>query len=428
MEASLRDMEASFVKIQHGERKMRATSVANFAVAMIVLFCLLPALVQVVPALIGKPGWRKYLDAQPLYTIATKAPPLRLGWWDRALQTTFTAAVNERLPLRNFLVRLNNQLDYWILRASRMYFGAIVVGKRGVLFEMNYIAEAFGYAPTMSDAAILREAENIKRLRELLARRGIPLIAIGTPGKVSFRRDAVPAYFPEYRRGTPSNYDRLVRIFAEQGVPFVDGRAEMRASNLISRGPFFPIGGTHWTLLGAYAAVTGAVSRLVREADPSSGAEVVLERVSDTSGGWDSDLDLLSLINLLFPPRYESIVPQFGLKGRPLRKAITLVGSSFSGQIVALLTSSGIVPKVMYFAYMQQFWPCWNCKPEQVPPSWPAIILDESAAVIIEINEAAFFFSYSHGNDYIATLVDGIRPLLERPPSDQHSTGTPTHP
>jgi hypothetical protein len=52
-----------------------------------------------------------------------------------------------------------------------------------------------------------------------------------------------------------------------------------------------------------------------------------------------------------------------------------------------------------------------------VPANWPQIILNETSAVIIEINEggsytAATGYGYS---DYIDTLLDGLIPILERP-------------
>jgi hypothetical protein len=62
---------------------------------------------------------------------------------------------------------------------------------------------------------------------------------------------------------------------------------------------------------------------------------------------------------------------------------------------------------VLRFPYMR-----WD-----VPANWPQIILNETSAVIIEINEggsytAATGYGYS---DYIDTLLDGLIPILERP-------------
>jgi alginate O-acetyltransferase complex protein AlgJ len=390
---------------------VRRASFIGCAALCVTIACLLPVFVGIGSALSGHRPWRGSAAGRPLQGYTDSAPRPAFNWWNRTFQTTFTAAFDERMPLRNWMVRINNQLDYSILRVNRMYAGNIVVGKNGVLFEKPYILETLGYASPVRDERIRRMAERLKHLHQLLRQRGISLLVIGTPGKVSFMRDAVPESILEYRPGAPRNYDRLAKIFSDEGVPFVDGRAEMRGSNLASRGSFFPKGGVHWTLLGAYAALERPVARLLSEFAPSDLTRVVLDDVTITQPAIGTDADLLSLANLLFPDRrYGTTAVKVHLEGPPLPKAIVLVGTSFIGQIQSILLQARVAPRVLRFEYLKLFIQCANCTiVEEVPTTWPQIILNEASAVILEINEAQPL------PPYLDTFLDGLIPILEKP-------------
>jgi hypothetical protein len=210
----------------------------------------------------------------------------------------------------------------------------------------NYVCltlslKAFGYAPAMSDEEIRRIGRSIKQLHQLFRTRGVSLLVLGTPGKVSLLQRWLPVGFSEFHSGAPRNYDRLVSIFAEMGVPFVDGRSEM-ISRYASRAPLFPRGGTHWTLLGCYAALERPIAQIIQEVTKIHEARVELDDVwvSPIASGTDSDL--LDIINLLTPNRsYGTVMVRTHLVGAPLPKAIVIVGSSFGAQIQSLLLQAG---------------------------------------------------------------------------------------
>src|SRR5262245_22266801 len=239
---------------------VRVVIASRLAAAVVSFFCVLPALVGMALPLMGRS--LPWVNSASLFGYTEKPAPAGFSWWDRSLQSTVSLAIDEHLPLRNWMIRINNQLDYWILRATRMEHGNIVVGRGGVLFERQYIAQAFGYASSISDDAIMRIGENIKQLHQLLADRGISLLVVATPGKISFMADSVPAAFPNYRADIPRNFDRMLEIFSKMDVPFFDCRAEMRQSPEAWRAPLFPKGGTHWTMLGAYVALERPVAQL----------------------------------------------------------------------------------------------------------------------------------------------------------------------
>jgi SGNH hydrolase-like domain, acetyltransferase AlgX len=378
------------------------------AIAMAIL-CLLPLIDGVAFALMGRSPWLGTAAGPKLAGFVQKQPPPKFDWWDRSFQTTVTALVDERLPLRNWMVRISNQLDFWLLGASRQ--SNVVIGRDGVLFEKVYIEEAFGYRPAVPDEQLRRIGADLKRLSERLARRRITTVVLGTPGKVSFMRDAVPSAFTDFHAGAPRNYDRLARVFAEMGVPFVDGRAEMRNAAADLRAPLFARGGTHWTRFGAFKAIERPVARMLAEAAPAPG-RLVLDDVSMSAGTGDTDTDLLSVLNLLIRDRsYRIVNVKLHLEGPPLPKAVALVGSSFVHQIRALLEQAGIAPRVLVFQYMTSYFDCPACGPAEVPAAWPQTNANETSALIVEINEAAFFASA----DYLEVLSNALLPLLDEP-------------
>src|SRR6059058_3135024 len=103
------------------------TLIARCAGAFVPAFCMAPLLVGVLYYVIGHS--LPSLNSSALLGYSEKVAPTGYNWWDRSLQTRVTRAIDERLPLRNWMIRINNQLDYWILRTSRMYGGTVVVGR-----------------------------------------------------------------------------------------------------------------------------------------------------------------------------------------------------------------------------------------------------------------------------------------------------------
>jgi hypothetical protein len=383
---------------------------------IVALACLTPLLVGIAAAIAGSAPWLGSAIGPMLHGFTDKTPFLQFGWFERRFQTSFSGVVDERLPLRNWMIQVNNQLDYSLLKTSRMYRGTIVISKDGVLNLRNPVAQSLGHTPDMPDTTMREVAQRLKRLHDLLAQRGIPLVILGTPTKVSFARDSVPAAFREYRPGAPRNYERLTAALRDAGVPFTDGRAEMRRSGLQSQAPLFPKGGSHWTQLGVYAATRHALAGLFPEARPQE-LRLVLDDVVVTRKAAGTDADLLMLLNLLLPDvSYGSVQIKTHLEGAPpLAKTVLLIGSSYTGQLQTLLLQAGIAPRVVRYEYMQFAAACEGCAPESLPANWPELILGETSAVILELNENSFFVTYGvPGRQYVQPFLDRLMPALER--------------
>ena len=384
------------------------TSIAGRAAFLVASFCILPIFAGILYYAFGHP--LPWVNSSALFGYTEKAAPTGFNWWDRSLQATVTQTIDEHLPLRNWMIRINNQLDYWMLATSRMYGGTIVVGRNGVLFEKSYIAQTFGYASPIPDESIEAVSRKIKHLHRLLAQHGIPLLVIATPGKVSFMPDSVPSSFSPIPPGAPRNFDRLLKVFTQMNVQFIDCRAEMIKSREASRAPFFPRGGTHWTMFGTYAALERAISQVLQEINRVDGARLALDDVWISSVAVGTDSDLLDVLNVLVPDRsYGTVELRTHLVGPPLPHAVVVVGSSFGEQIQSLLLQGGVASQVLVFEYMKMLRACPTCGFQTVPADWPQFILSETSVVMLEINESSFFGS----GGYIDEMVDRLVPLLE---------------
>ena len=399
-------------------RRLRRVPATAYAASFISILIIAPLAAGLALVAAGRQPWTGIASGLPLGGYVDKLPPLQFGWWDRSFQNSISARIDNHLPLRNWLLRVGNEFDYRILRASRMFENQIVIGKGGVLFSMVYVAEALGYRPQMPDAYFHEIAGKLKRLHTLLAQRNISLVVLGTPSKLSVARDAVPVWFGDHRPGEPRNYDRMVKIFGELGVPFVDGRAAMLNSEFNGREPLFGRGGVHWNLLGAYAGARPMFDRLLIERSPEPASRLVLDSVAFAQPPSTQDRDLLTILNLLFPDRrYSSPRLTLRLEGRPLPKPIALVGTSFLDSVLELLELSAIAPRVPQLSYLTVTRHCLTCGWGKIPDDWPQMVLSDSSALIVEINEGASFGS--HHIEYLTTLFDRLLPILEKPePAD----------
>jgi hypothetical protein len=407
-------MRNPFASIHAVFRRQLSAPPAAYAATFIAVLAFAPLVVGLALVAAGRQPWTGIAAGLPLGGYSDRLKPLQFGWWDRSFQNSISARIDGHLPLRNWMLRIGNEFDYRVLRTSRMSKDEIIIGRGGALFTMTYVAEAFGYRPDIPDAYLHDVAGKLKRLHALLAQRGVSLMVIGTPSKLSVARDAVPSRFRDFRPGAPRNYDRMAKIFTERGVPFVDGRAELLNSEFNGREPLFPRGGLHWNVLGAYTTVRPLVARLLAERSPDAASRLVLDAFTFVRPPARADQDLLAILNLLFPDRsYSSPRLTTRLEGKPLPKGIVMVGTSFLGAIIEVMEQSAIASRIAETPYMTMVRHCVTCGWEKMSDDWAQRLLTDSSALVVEINEAASFGSNEIG--YLTDIFDRLLPVLEKP-------------
>jgi hypothetical protein len=321
---------------------------------------------------------------------------IRFGWFDKSFQGTFTAAVNDRLPFRNGMVRVNNELDFRLLKTNRMNGGNIVVGKNGTVIEKPYITRAMGYLAPIQETKAVELADKLKKAQQKLASAGVKLVVILTGGKASFRPEIIPGYFSSFHNERPQDYDIIAKAFTEKSVRFINGRDEMKKSTH-NEASLFPDGGSHWTELGVFAALEQSLPDLV--------GKVMLKQIYISQPAEGIDADLLYVANLLKPNfDYGKVNVTFQKSLRSLPRPVILFGTSFVEQMQIVIEKMAIAPSIVKLVYNQnKYARCSTCSNEKLPPDW----LDQifaSSLVFLEINEAV---SHSDG-DYIDNFISAL--------------------
>ena len=382
---------------------------------LMAVLCLAPMAAWLGLALGGHKPWRGAAIGPPLvgYVDPASAPAKTI--LDHAVQEKTQRDFAAGFIFKPLLVRLNNQLDYALLRTSRMYYGRIAIGAGGVLYEAPYIYDSFNYGRSVpggggqygrvvSDAELQQVAGDFTRLRDALARKGVALAVVGVPNKLSVRPDAVPAWYPHHQPERERPYLRAARMLRAAGVPFYDGRQAVR--DYRGKHAMFPRGGAHWTVLAAATALDAPVADLIARQTGQAG-RMVVDGVTHQVRLVGADGDLLGLLNLLRPVGpYGSDVVALHREGPALPRPIVLVGSSFLGQMHTALEQANVAPSVMELRYLAEAIPCSTCAPQPLPAGWPDLVTGASA-VIVEMNETVFFAEpYRAG--YVKQFIDGV--------------------
>lgn len=200
------------------------------------------------------------IDEQPLAGVQQEIAPVPLSLSslrDQSWQQSVTAQLRESLPLRNSLIRTDNQL-YWSLfrdispdRPVRL-----VRGDDNYLFEQAYLDELSDQRP-VSREQIRSQLAAIEVLEERLAEQDIPLIFLIAPSKAVTEMDRVPAAWNDTTATT--NYERLVEELNDFDITVFDTTPFFEEIKKTTH-PLFPWSGTHWTYYGACLTMRELVS------------------------------------------------------------------------------------------------------------------------------------------------------------------------
>jgi hypothetical protein len=205
---------------------------------------------------------------------------------------------------RNFLIRLQNQVDFSIFRKANVE-GA-VIGKNKQLFEYDYIRSwlAIDYP---GDSFLEKKLQRTKYVQEYLKReKGIDLVLVFEPGKASFYPEYLPENYKELKTG-PSTYERYRKRAEEVGIDFIDLQQYFLQLKEQSEYPLFPRYGTHWSVYG----MKFVADSLLNFIEKRRGIDLTNVSVDKTETSYiprDTDDDVLKTMNLLFAMKGELLV------------------------------------------------------------------------------------------------------------------------
>lgn len=269
-------------------------------------------------ALVGLQVFWPFLpQGERLHGVSAEPPAVKWDWQEfKAGQTArqVEAWYNVRVGLRNFWVRLDNQVSYTFFGEvnPRSEGSRLIAGEHDWLFEYQYIETAV--MPSQWRPAVPTVVERLKSVQEKLARRGIPLLVVVAPSKVEVYPEHVPpAYFVGRKPADNATDFELARpLMQAAGINYYDGPARFAAWKAAGERNLFGRAGTHWSYQSSLRVLREIRERL----NPGMRHPLPDFTVSSTPVGPPrvTDRDLLDLTNLLVSAPYAHPLPYPVLK------------------------------------------------------------------------------------------------------------------
>jgi hypothetical protein len=232
------------------------------------------------------------------YLIDAKSEQFSIkGWFSGEYQEKTEKYLNEAFGLRNFYVRLNNQIDFSLFNKAKIAW--ITVGKNNYLYEINYIKAVCG-TDYIGEDSIKTRMEKLKTIQDTFAKNGQTLIWILAAGKGSFYREFIP---DEYilKSQNPTNEEIYLKYADSLGINYINFNSWFLANKKKSPYPLYPQYGIHWSYYGACIALDSIIHYIENKRD------IVMQHyywdeifVGEPN---DEDADIAKSLNMLFEPR-----------------------------------------------------------------------------------------------------------------------------
>ena len=219
--------------------------------------------------------------------------------WDSlyagSYQSAVEAYVNEHTGGRPYLVRINNQLDFWLFQKANA--NAVLIGKENYLFEKSYVDAYYG-ADFVGEITIHEKVRKLQQVSDSLRARDVELIVVFAPGKGSF----YPEYFPDHLRQKKkrTNYDAYRDAMELSGVHFLDFKHWFLDMKSSSDYPLFPKGGIHWSSYGEVIAADSLIRFMNSVTTKSQINSIQIDQVNTSKYAYNMDEDIEESMNLLF--------------------------------------------------------------------------------------------------------------------------------
>jgi hypothetical protein len=227
----------------------------------------------------------------------------KADWKSGEFQKNAELYLKDHSGFRNFLVRVQNQIDFSFFRKANAE-GA-VIGKNNQLYEYDYIRSWLGIDDP-GDSFIEKKLQRTKYVQEFLKReKGIDLVVVFEPGKASYYPEYIPSKYTDKKTG-PSTYDHYRQKAAQLGIDFIDLQQYFMQLKPGSEYPLFPRYGTHWSDYGSHI-VTDSLLRLIQDRRKITLTKVTENSFETSTRPRDTDDDVFRLMNLLFSLKGEKL-------------------------------------------------------------------------------------------------------------------------
>lgn len=348
VETSGAELEA---RVLHFPKSRRSRSLSIACLTLLFLMLLIPAM-QI--------AWRP-LPAWPLDGLGAPDAPPAFSWQGvtkETFQKGFEQWFMKGNALWSWLVRINNQANFSLFnQVNGTYNAPIIVGREGHFLQPTYF-NSFNRLKTPKRRQLEKRVRQLKKLQDLLAERGIPLIVLVSTHALELYPELVPADFTDPTRLSRRNsYEKMRPLLDEAGVNVFDAHQYLSGLKQSSPVRFFEPTGSHWNDVAACLVTQQLLQKL--------GSLIHKQLLTFACAPYEfryppasAERDLVAIANLLFPNATYRPAPYAPVDTTPqpgaYRPKLLFVGTSFNFAIMDQLEKRQAAEDVnLYFYYRQ---------------------------------------------------------------------------
>lgn len=288
------------------------------------------------------------------YSEKTPKPYINVeNWFDATYQKDMDKFINEDLRLRNFLIRVYNQIRYSLFQTTNA--NGVVIGKDNYVYISGYIDNYLGINYIGEDA-IKNNVKHLSIVRDSLNAKGIDLVVLIAPGKASFYPEYLPKQYSNIKPKT-TNFEIYNRELIKSDINYLNFNSWILS--LKGKTPYrlFSNTGVHWGQYACYLtndSITKYFENLYSIRLPHLKIKNI--RVTDTMFGKDDDIEKLMNIYTNIPdfpmPKIDYITDSN--KGNVDRLKVLFVGDSYFVGLSDLGLDKDIFPDSEYWYYFKE--------------------------------------------------------------------------
>lgn len=224
-------------------------------------------------------------------------------WWGGAYQKQKEEYLNDSIGFRPDLVRLNNQLDFWMFK--KLHAGDVFVGPGNFLSSKMHTDEYFGITQLQPDD-IRDKLIKFKMVQDTMQRIGKTLIFGIAPSKPYLYPDKIPRCLYPNETHKTNNYSMFKRMSDSLKINQVDFNGWFMAMRDTSSGILMSKQGIHWSIYGSLLAADSLIKYIERERKIKM-PELQITKMNYTTKYQGKDDDLGQISNLVFPLATENM-------------------------------------------------------------------------------------------------------------------------
>lgn len=255
----------------------------------------------------------KLFEEKPLHgtIVELKKPVFKFeNWLEGSYQDSVQFYIKETAGFRPSLVRIHNQLHYWLYNIA--IANGVMIGDDSYLYEENYIKAYFGI-DYIGKKAIYDKVNKIIALNDTLSKLNKSLIIVFAPGKASYYPEHIPSSFSSVDTDT-TNYETYKEAFSNTDIHFIDFNQWFRDMKNSSPYPLMPKTGIHWSKYGEVIVADSLLSYLETICHCEY-PDLIIDSVITSNEMQDTDDDIESGMNLFFNiPDLEMGYPKFHIE------------------------------------------------------------------------------------------------------------------